>query len=72
MDLNERVNWLNERTKEYNEGRPTVSDQEWDDKFFELKGAETNSGFFLNNSPTQNVDPTFDPEVVSELKKSRT
>ena len=69
MDLNERVNWLNERTKEYNEGRPTVSDQEWDDKFFELKGAETNSGFFLNNSPTQNVDPTFDPEVVSELKK---
>ena len=64
MDLNERVNWLNERTKEYNEGHPTVSDQEWDDKFFELKGVETSSGFFLNNSPTQNVDPTFDPEVV--------
>ena len=67
--LNDRINWLNERTKEYNEGHPTVSDKEWDDKFFELKGVENNSNSFFINSPTQSVDPTFDPEVVSELKK---
>ena len=31
------VSWLNARTKEYEEGHPTVSDAEWDKKYFELK-----------------------------------
>ena len=30
------IKWLNERTKEYDEGHPTVSDKEWDEKYFEL------------------------------------
>lgn len=51
------ISWLNERTIEYNNGRPTVSDQEWDNKYFELKELEKQSGFSFSNSPTQKVNP---------------
>ena len=65
MDMKELVQWLNERTKEYDEGNPTVSDKEWDDKFFELVKEEERLGFAEKNSPTQKVNW----EVVSALNK---
>ena len=30
------VAWLNQKTKQYETGHPTVSDKEWDDKYFQL------------------------------------
>ena len=30
------IEYLNARTAEYDEGHPTISDKEWDDKYFEL------------------------------------
>lgn len=35
--LRELIDYLNERTKEYDLGKPTISDKEWDNKYFELK-----------------------------------
>ena len=31
------VKYLNERTAEYDAGKPTISDSEWDTLYFELK-----------------------------------
>ena len=30
------IKYLNDRTLEYDEGHPTITDKEWDDKYFEL------------------------------------
>ena len=69
MDLNQRIQWLNDRTREYNEGHPTVTDKEWDDAYFKLQQNEAGVNIFLPQSPTQSVDPTFEPTKVTELKK---
>ena len=55
MDMKELVQWLNERTKEYDEGNPTVSDKEWDDKYFQLVMMEYYAGYQEANSPTQKI-----------------
>ncbi len=69
MNNKSAIDWLNERTEEYDRGHPTVSDQEWDDVYFQLKNSESKGGDIFANSPTQAVNPTFNPEKVSELKK---
>lgn len=51
------IAWLNERTKEYNQGRPTVSDELWDEKYFKLQKLERESGLVFPDSPTQKVQP---------------
>lgn len=62
------IRWLNQRTKEYDEGHPTVSDKEWDDKYFEVQAWENEHPTMINpESPTQKI--TSVPIVVSELKK---
>lgn len=63
--IQDSIKFLNARTKEYDEGHPTISDQEWDNKYFELIQLEKESGIILDNSPTQSV--SF--EVVNALKK---
>ena len=63
--ISELVNTLNEWTKAYDEGNSIVSDKEWDDKYFELKQLERETGIILGNSPTQSISYT----VVNELKK---
>ena len=64
------VSWLNARTKEYEEGHPTVSDAEWDKKYFELKVLEDNSGIIFPNSPTQRVLPMGQTyQIVDKLEK---
>ena len=63
--IKELVEKLNYYTKLYDEGRPEISDKEWDDMYFELQELEKESGIYLEESPTQKVN--F--QVVSKLNK---
>lgn len=60
-----KVDKLNYYTKLYDEGRPEISDKEWDDLYFELVYLETSTGIYLPESPTQRVNY----EVKNELLK---
>ena len=59
------IDYLNARTTEYNEGHPTISDKEWDNKYFELVRLEKELGYTYPNSPTHSI--VF--EAVSSLEK---
>lgn len=63
--IQELVDKLNYYTKLYDEGRPEISDKEWDDMYFELQKIERESGIYLEDSPTQRVN--F--QVVNKLNK---
>lgn len=54
-NMKEKIDWLNERTAEYNTGHPTVSDAEWDKVYFELQQEEKETGIYYPNSPTQSI-----------------
>ena len=60
------VQYLNECTKAYDEGNPKITDEEWDNKYFELQALEKETVLILSNSPTQTI--TY--EVVNALEKS--
>ena len=63
---NEAVKWLNDRTKEYDEGHPTVSDEEWDDVYFDVQEYERQHPEHISSdSPTQKIDY----KIVNELQK---
>lgn len=70
MDKYEKIKYLvqtlNKWTKLYDEGRPAVQDEVWDDLYFELKDLENKTGLILSNSPTQ----TISYEVVNALIKN--
>lgn len=59
------IEYLNARTAEYDAGHPTISDKEWDDKYFELICLERELGYTLKHSPTQYVPY----EIVNQLEK---
>ena len=59
------VRYLNECTKAYDEGNPKITDEEWDNKYFELQELEKETGLILSNSPTQSISY----EVVNALNK---
>ena len=59
------IEYLNDRTKEYDMGIPTISDKEWDEKYFELDCLEKKYSIYFNDSPTQNISY----EVVNSLEK---
>lgn len=59
------IKYLNERTKEYDEGHPTISDLEWDKIYFTLKDLENEYSIYYNDSPTQ----TISYEIVNSLEK---
>ena len=63
--IQELVDKLNYYTKLYDEGRPEISDKEWDDMYFELQDLENSYNIYYEDSPTQKVN--F--QVVNELKK---
>ena len=65
VDIDILIKKLNEATEAYDKGQAIMSDQEWDNLYFELKEWENQTGIILNNSPTQKIH--F--EKVSELKK---
>ena len=59
------VRYLNDCTKAYDEGNPKITDEEWDNKYFELQELEKETGLILSNSPTQSISY----EVVNALNK---
>lgn len=63
--MQELIETLNYHTKLYDEGKPVISDTEWDAMYFELQELEMLFNIHLPNSPTSNV--IF--EVKNELKK---
>lgn len=69
MDKLDRVRFLvialNAYTKDYEAGNPKITDEEWDNMYFELQELEKETGLILSNSPTQ----TISYEVVNSLAK---
>lgn len=63
--IQDLVDKLNYYTKLYDEGRPEISDKEWDDLYFELQVYENETGIYLENSPTQKISY----EVKNQLTK---
>ena len=63
--MDELVNKLNYYTELYDAGTPAISDEEWDNMYFQLVQMETEAGYALPNSPTQSI--YF--KVVDELEK---
>lgn len=59
------VEELNRATKAYDEGKPYMSDHEWDMLYYTVENYEKTHGFALPESPTQSISY----EVVNELKK---
>lgn len=54
--IQDLVDKLNYYTKLYDEGRPEISDKEWDDMYFELVQLEAETGYYHPDSPTQKVN----------------
>ena len=65
MNIRGLVDKLNYYTKLYDEGKPKISDKEWDDLYFQLQEEEKKTGIIYPDSPTQNIH--F--EKVSKLEK---
>ena len=63
--IGDLVLYLNECNRAYDEGKPIISDGEYDKLYFELMNLEKMSGIYLSNSPTQNINY----QIVNELKK---
>ena len=59
------VNILNNATKFYDQGLPTMSDLEWDSLYFDLLQKEKELGYALPDSPTKKVVYSF----VNNLEK---
>ena len=53
--IKELVDKLNRYTDAYNEGKPIITDYEWDKLYFELLNLELETGIRLENSPTQKI-----------------
>ena len=65
--MQELIDYLNYHTKLYDEGKPDITDAQWDEKYFELQEMERATGVYLPNSPTQNIDY----QVVNSLQKAQ-
>ena len=63
--IRELIEYLNYHTKCYDEGKPEISDMEWDIKYYELDNLEKEYSIYFNDSPTQSISY----EVVNSLEK---
>ena len=59
------IDKLNKAGRAYDEGKPFISDEEYDNMWFELKELEKETGIIYPDSPVSSIHY----EVVSELKK---
>jgi DNA ligase (NAD+) len=59
------IDALNYYTKKYDEGNPEITDEEWDNLYFELIKREALEDKYYEDSPTR----TINYQVVNELKK---
>ena len=64
-DIRELVDKLNCWTEEYDKGKPVVSDEMWDKKYFELNKIEKETNIIYPDSPTQKIH--F--ETITKLDK---
>lgn len=64
-EIRKLIDELNYYTKLYDEGKPEISDKEWDDKYFLLQKMEQKIGIYYEDSPTQRVNY----QVVNKLNK---
>ena len=64
-EMQELIKKLNYHTKLYDEGKPELTDKEWDDMYFALAALEKETGIYMPNSPTQKINY----EIMTELKK---
>ena len=65
LTIHALIDKLNYHTKLYDEGRPEISDTEWDNMYFQLAYLEKATGIYFPDSPTQKVIY----QVVNDLKK---
>ena len=63
--MKELVDLLNQATEAYDQGKPFMSDLEWDRMYWELVEKEKVAGYALTNSPTQQIHY----KVVNSLSK---
>lgn len=63
--LMELIDQANEYTRLYDLGTPAITDQEWDNLYFEIERLENELDIHPQNSPTQSIPY----EVVNALKK---
>ena len=54
-EIDKLVDDLNYFTDCYNIGLPEISDEEWDDMYFDLYELEKKTGYINPDSPTQKV-----------------
>ena len=59
------IAFLNSKTRLYIEGISDITDEEWDDSYFELLNLENKAGYALPDSPTQKI--VFN--TISKLEK---
>lgn len=59
------IDFLNENTKYYDEGKPRITDKQWDESYFELQKLEAETGLIYPDSPTQSISY----QVVNNLEK---
>ena len=64
-EIRSLIDYLNTKTAEYDSGNPTISDKEWDAKYFKLNLLEKEHSIYFNDSPTQ----TINYQVVNQLNK---
>ena len=64
-EIRSLIDYLNAKTAEYDSGNPTISDKEWDVKYFKLNLLEKEHSIYFNDSPTQ----TINYQVVNQLDK---
>lgn len=63
--MKQLIEILNDATKAYDEGKPFMSDIDWDEKYYELQKLEEESDILFPNSPTQSIQY----DVVNSLSK---
>ncbi len=63
--IREIIDYLNARTAEYNAGNPTISDEEWDARYFQLQELEEKTGYRFPDSPTQHIEY----QIMDKLNK---
>jgi DNA ligase (NAD+) len=56
-EIRNLIDTLNRHTDEYNQGRPSISDEQWDDLYFALLQMEKETGEIYPDSPTQSIRP---------------
>ena len=64
-EIRELINKINYYTKLYDEGKPEISDKEWDNLYFKLVALENKTGIYFKDSPTQRISY----QIVNKLNK---